>query len=63
MLWALASSAFVIYLYRKLNAEAAPPASMTPAAGTLEAELAALDKEISALESRLAATSTGGPAS
>jgi hypothetical protein len=62
MLWALASSAFVIYLYRKLNAEAAAPAT-TPVAGTLESELVALDEEISALESRLAQTSTGGPAS
>ena len=63
MLWALASSVFVIYLYRKLNAETAPSASTTPAAGTLQAELADLDEEISALESRLARTSTEGAAS
>jgi hypothetical protein len=63
MLWALASSVFVIYLYRKLNAEAIPPASTTPVTGTMQAELAALDEEVSALESRLARKSTGGLAS
>jgi hypothetical protein len=62
MLWALASSAFVIYLYRKLNAGAAPPASTPPEAGALEAELAALNEEISALEGRIGRTSTSGPA-
>jgi hypothetical protein len=61
MLWAFASSVFVVYLYRKLNSETAPSAST--AAGTLKAELAALDEEISALESRLARTSTEGAAS
>jgi hypothetical protein len=51
MLWALASSAFVIYLYRKLNAEIVV-ASDNPPAGTLEAELAALNARIAALESK-----------
>lgn len=54
MLWALASSAYVIYLYRKLNAASAPDA---PDAGdgirTIEAEFAELDAKIDRLESRL----------
>ncbi len=64
MLWALASSAFVIYLYRKLNAEeargpAAPgdmaqsePGGSDPAQ-TLKMEIARLNERISSLESRL----------
>ena len=64
MLWALASSAFVIYLYRKLNAEeangkatpkdkaqAGPDRSDLPQALTLE--IARLNKRINSLESRL----------
>lgn len=58
MFWAIASSVFVIYLYRKLNAERAP-ASEGPAS-TVEAELAALDAHIAALESKIGATGSGG---
>jgi len=64
MLWAVASSAFVIYLYRKLNAEDAvgsvDPAieSPTGSPGTgqvsaVDAELNRLNERISALESKL----------
>jgi hypothetical protein len=64
MLWAIASSAFVIYLYRKLNAEEAvgaiDPAIGNPASspGTghvsaIDAEFDRLDERISALESKL----------
>lgn len=49
MVWALASSAFVIYLYRKLNADSIPATDSAPA-DTLEAELAALNARIAALE-------------
>ena len=64
MLWALASSAFVIYLYRKLNAEEAS-GSATPGemaqpepdgpdpAQALKMEIARLNERISSLESRL----------
>ena len=66
MLWALASSAFVIYLYQKLNAEeasgpAAPgdlaqagPGGPDPAQA-LKMEIARLNERISSLESRLSA--------
>lgn len=64
MLWAVASSAFVIYLYRKLNAEkavgaaAAENGSPIRAASTsplsaVDAELAKLNDHISALEGKL----------
>ena len=64
MLWALASSAFVIYLYRKLNAEEASgpatPGDLTQAglggpdpAQALRMEIARLNERISSLESRL----------
>jgi hypothetical protein len=56
MLWALISSAYVIYLYRKLN-DARQPEAPTPASGpimsALDAELAELDDRIGRLESRL----------
>jgi hypothetical protein len=52
MLWALASSVFVIYLYRTLNAESAPTTAEV-AADSVEAEIAALNARISALESKL----------
>jgi hypothetical protein len=64
MLWALASSAFVIYLYRKLNAEeangmatpedkaqAGPDRSDLPQALTME--IARLNERINSLDSRL----------
>ena len=66
MLWALASSAFVIYLYRKLNAEDALETSNSESEGALssrtaatghlsavDAEFAKLSERIGALESRL----------
>lgn len=57
MLWALASSVFVIYLYRQRNAESAAAPDNGPA-DSVEAELAALDTCIAALESKVG--STGG---
>jgi hypothetical protein len=60
MFWAIASSVFVIYLYRKLNAESAPvTASGDAAAGTIEAEVAALNTQIAALESKIAGARSG----
>jgi hypothetical protein len=64
MLWALASSAFVIYLYRKLNAEEAGGADSTTAnaqprpdepdlSQSLKIEIARLNERISSLERRL----------
>ncbi len=58
MFWAIVSSIFVIYLYRKLNAEAVPTTEGAPA-DSVEAELAALDAQIAALESRLARPGAG----
>lgn len=52
MLWALASSVFVIYLYRTLNAESAAAPADGPA-DSVEAELAALNARIDALESKV----------
>lgn len=57
MLWAIASSIFVIYLYRKLNAESAPAPDKGPA-GTVESELAALNAQIAALEGKVGKVST-----
>lgn len=56
MLWALVSSAFVLYLYRTLNAqdtldEALPVGS--PQMSELDAELAKLNERIGLLESRV----------
>lgn len=57
MLWAIASSVFVIYLYRKLNAQSASvPASAS--ADTIEAEIAALNAEIGAIERKIAGASS-----
>jgi hypothetical protein len=54
MLWALASSAFIMYLYHKLKGE---EESQVPDAGgampAIEAEFAELDERIAHLESRL----------
>jgi hypothetical protein len=51
MFWAIASSIFVIYLYRKLNAENTPAAASGDApAGSIEAEIAALNAQIAAIE-------------
>ena len=65
MIWSILSSAFVIYLYRKLSAEelgenaqpqTAETSALTPAAGfktSISAEIARLNSRISALESKL----------
>jgi hypothetical protein len=61
MVWAIASSIFVIYLYRQLNAQSgSAPASADAPAGTVEAEIAALNAQIATLESKIAGTSSGG---
>jgi hypothetical protein len=53
MLWSLLSSAFVIYLYRKLDAERQPQPSEDEAAD-LNAALDTLSVRLGALEQRLA---------
>jgi hypothetical protein len=55
MLWALASSAFVIYLYRSINTENARAPGDAPA-NTAESEIAALNARISALERAIGPT-------
>ena len=60
MLWAIASSIVVIYLYRQLNAPSAPAATSGGVpAGTIEAEIAALNAQITALEGKLAGSGSG----
>jgi hypothetical protein len=60
MFWAIASSIFVIYLYRKLNAESDLATSPRAApANTIEAEIAALNAQIATLESKLAGAGSG----
>jgi hypothetical protein len=56
MLWALLSSAYVIYLYHKLSAEQAPQAAKSAGGetGSLDAELDELNQRLSSLEARLA---------
>jgi hypothetical protein len=57
MLWSLLSSVYVIYLYRKLNAERAPHAAQSPGdAGALIAEVETLNQRLDAIETRLHAT-------
>jgi hypothetical protein len=61
MLWAVASSAFVIYLYRKLDAEdigAVDPAGSpnTGRASAIDTELDRLEARISALDGKLSKT-------
>jgi hypothetical protein len=56
VLWAIISSVFVIYLYRKLSVETIPEASgsaISDSNSAVDAELATLSKRIDALESRL----------
>jgi hypothetical protein len=56
MLWSLISSAYVIYLYRKLKAEQEPAASETERTGGgsgTDAEIDKLNAQIRALEARL----------
>lgn len=57
MLWAIASSVFVIYLYRKQNAASAPAPENGPA-DTIEAELDALNARIAVLESKIGTPGT-----
>lgn len=52
MLSSLVCSAFIIYLYRKLSAEARPAADNGPT-DSLDAELEALNAQISSLESKI----------
>jgi hypothetical protein len=60
MFWAIASSIFVIYLYRKLNAQSAPGTAPGAApADTIEAEIAALNAQIAALGSKIAGAGSG----
>ena len=55
MLWSLISSAYIIFLYRKLNAEVGtPPAVSANPPLSLDAALEALDQRLLALEARLA---------
>jgi hypothetical protein len=56
MLWAIGSSAFVIYLYRKLSSEQNPEAADSAGSNSssaIELELAKLNERIGSLESRL----------
>lgn len=59
MLWAVASSAFVIYLYRKLNAEDAvgpvDPAIESPTGSPCTSPLNAIDVEFDRLDARIRA--------
>lgn len=55
MLWSLLSSAYIIYLYRKLKAEREPQAAeagTSPAAG-VSAELDKLNQRLNSIEARL----------
>jgi hypothetical protein len=55
MLWAIVSSVFVIYLYRKLNATAgAETVEGAVPENVVDRELAALDERLDALESIVA---------
>jgi hypothetical protein len=57
MIWAIVSSVFVIYLYRKLNAAAGIETgdSVVPA-NLVDRELAGLDSRLDALESIVSGT-------
>lgn len=50
MLWAIVSSAFVIYLYRKLSATADADAGGVEPTNSIDTELAKLNGRIDALE-------------
>jgi hypothetical protein len=58
MLWAIASSAFVIYLYRKLNAPAGA-ANVEGATSAIDAELTKLNSRIDALENLISGETRG----
>ncbi len=54
MLWSLLSSAYIIYLYRKLKAERAPQAAETDVPiSSVSAELDKLNHRLDSLEARL----------
>jgi len=55
MLWAILSSAYIIYLYRKLKAEREPQAAASPQkeATSLGAGLDKLTQRLDSLEARL----------
>ena len=57
MLWSLISSAFVIYLYRKLKAEQGPEAvdTDTGSTGAINVEINRINQQISSLEAKIAA--------
>jgi uncharacterized protein involved in exopolysaccharide biosynthesis len=57
MLWSLISSAYIIYLYRKLKAEQEPQATEPSGseASSLGAELDRLNQQLESLEARLTA--------
>jgi hypothetical protein len=59
MLWAVASSAFVIYLYRKLNAEeavgAVDPEIGSPISSPGTGQVSAIDAEFDRLNARIRA--------
>lgn len=57
MFWALASTVFIIYLYRKLNSGKTQPQNSEPEE-TVEAELTALTRQIAALERQLGPQTT-----
>jgi hypothetical protein len=50
MLWAIVSSVFVIYLYRKLNATAGADADGVEVSNPIDTELAKLNGRIKSLE-------------
>ena len=56
MLWSLISSAYIIYLYRKLKAEQEPQPTEPVGSGSssLGAELDRLDHQLDSLEAKLA---------
>lgn len=56
MLWSLISSAYIIYLYRKLKAEHEPPATKPGGseASGLDTELDRLNHQLDSLEARFA---------
>jgi hypothetical protein len=59
MLWAIASSVFVIYLYRKLNTERTAATAGAPT-DAIDAEITALNAHIATLESKIAGADRRG---
>jgi hypothetical protein len=61
MLWALVSSAYVVYLYKKLNgAGEQPSVSKQRETASLEADLDALNQRLASLDERLSAAKGRG---